>query len=100
METKEFELTIKRIKEQKQLHRWSINAPKYREAIIKAATDTESYEQFINSARGIDIFFNMTFALNAGVVQLDADLNAAMDILADGIFVMEDLSYLDEERSL
>ena len=99
MRTKEFELTIKRIKEQKQLHRWSIKAPIYKEAIIKAVSSTESYEQFVNSARGIDIFFNMTFALNAGVVQLDADLNAAMDILADGIFVMEDLSYMDEERS-
>ena len=89
METKEFSINIKRINEQKQKYRWSINAPKYRAAILKAATDTESYEQFINSVRGIDIYFNTVFAVSNGVIQLDADLNAAMDILADGIFVME-----------
>ena len=97
MKTKEFNITIKReTKKASAYKRWSI----HRDMCLKAIESEQAYQEFVNSVEGIDAFFKVLFAHAHDKFKMDKDLSAAHDLLADGIFVMEDLSYMDEERSL
>lgn len=86
--TKEFLINLKRDKQIKRLYRWCVKSPRYREELIEAAINPQAYEQFTNSARGLNIYMNMTFAKSEGLVTSDADLDAAIDMLSEGVFTM------------
>lgn len=88
-ETKEFNLSIKReMKKASALKRWSTS----RDKCLKAVETQQAYQDFVHTADGIDAFFKVSFAHAHDTFKMDKDLKAAIDILSDSIFEMEDLS--------